>query len=88
MIPGQSQANYAGLSTITEATRPKIYNTSSRRAWIDTSHIRTVIGLKKMIEITSLNTTTVEKGWLYMDGIGYVSWEVQWEVPQLWQIGT
>ena len=45
-----SQANYASLGMSTEARRPKSFNASSRRAWIDTSHHRTVIGLKKIIK--------------------------------------
>ena len=58
-IPGWSRANHTSLGTSTEALRPKSCNVSSRRAWIDTSHHRTVIGLKKMIKITSPNTATV-----------------------------
>ena len=58
-IPGWSQANYASLGTSIEALRPKSCKESSKRAWINTSHCRTVMGLKKTIKITSLYTTTV-----------------------------
>ena len=48
----------------------------------------TVISIKKKDKIASLNTTTVGQVWLCTDRIGYVSQEVQWEVPQLWQVET
>ena len=47
------------LGTSIEGLRPKGCNASSKRAWIDTSYCKTVIGLKKTIKIASLNTSTV-----------------------------
>ena len=58
-IPRWSQANYTSLGTSIEALRPKSCNASSIKAWIETSHCRIVIGLKKMIKISSPNTAMV-----------------------------
>ena len=51
--------NYESLVMILKAPRPTSCNASSRQAWINASNSRTVVGLKKTIKITSLNTATV-----------------------------
>ena len=59
LIPGWSQTHYTSLGMSIKAPRPKSCNTSSRKTWIDTSYYGPIIGIKKIIEITSLNTITV-----------------------------
>ena len=58
-IPGWSQTHYASLGTILEGPRPKSCNAGSGRTGINTSYCGTVIGFKKIIKITSFNTTTI-----------------------------
>ena len=58
-IPGWNQTPYASLVTSIEALRPESCNAGSSRTWINTSYCGTVIGIKKTIKITSLNTVTV-----------------------------
>ena len=59
MIPGWSQTHYTSLGTSIEAPRPESCNASSRRAWIDANYYGTVIGIKKMIKVTGVNTITI-----------------------------
>ena len=59
LIPGQSQTYYISLGMSIEALRHESCNAGSKRAWIDTSYCGTVIGIKKTIKVTSLNTVIV-----------------------------
>ena len=59
LIDGWSQTHYAILGRSIETPRPKSCNAGNRETWIDTSNCRPVIGIKNMIEITSLNTITI-----------------------------
>ena len=58
-ILGWSETHYTSLGTSIQALRPKSCNAGSRKAWIDTTCCGTVIGIKKKIKTTSLNTVTV-----------------------------